>query len=310
MSSVLLTGANGFIGSQAIDPLLRAGHEVHAVSRSPGTHTEACWHSLDLRDGHAVADLLARVRPERLLHLAWYSEPGAFWAAAENLDWVGATLSLLRRFGEHGGSRAVLAGTCAEYEWGPASASCSELHTPLSPATLYGTAKHATNQVASAYAREHDMELAWGRIFFLYGPGEHPRRLLPAVARNLLAGRPAPTTSGTQIRDLMHVRDVAGAFVALLDSSVDGSVNIASGEGVELRHLIDLVARASGRPELLRLGALPQRPGEPEAIVANVERLKLEVGFEPSVPLERGVAETVSWWRSRRDRLEDARPRP
>jgi nucleoside-diphosphate-sugar epimerase len=302
LSKVLLTGASGFVGSHAIDPLLRAGHEVHAVSRSPRADGEVRWHSLDLHDRDAVLDLLARVRPELLMHMAWYAEPGAFWAAEENLDWVGATLRLLRCFRDCGGRRAVLAGTCAEYEWGPASTLCSELHTPLRPATLYGTAKLATNQVAVAYAREHDLELAWGRIFFLYGPGEQPQRLLPSVARNLLAGRPAPTTNGMQVRDLMHVRDVAGGFVALLDSSVIGSVNIASGEGIELRNLIDLVAHASGHPELLRLGALPQRPGEPEAIVADVERLRREVGFAPSVALQRGVAETVSWWRSQNDR--------
>jgi nucleoside-diphosphate-sugar epimerase len=268
------------------------------------------WHSLDLLDGDAIADLLARVRPELLLHLAWYAEPGAFWTAAENLDWVGGTLRLLRCFREHGGRRAVLAGTCAEYEWGPASALCSELHTPLRPATLYGTAKLSTGQVAAAYAREHDLELAWGRIFFLYGPGEHPQRLLPTVARNLLAGRPAPTTDGTQVRDLMHVCDVAGGFVALLDSSVAGQVNIASGEATELRKLIELAALASGHPKLLQLGALPQRPGEPEAIVADVKRLRQEVGFAPTVALERGVAETVSWWRSQSVGVDDPRPRP
>jgi nucleoside-diphosphate-sugar epimerase len=294
---VLLTGASGFIGSSAIAPLLEAGHEVHALARSAGRNKDVRWHSVDLLDERALKDLLDRLQPELLLHFAWYAKHGLFWSASENLDWVGATLRLLRGFYEHGGHRAVLAGTCAEYEWGEGS--CSESRTPLRPATLYGMAKHATNQVATAYATQHQFELAWGRIFFVYGPGEPPWRLLPAVARNLLAGRPAETTSGSQVRDFMHVQDVAAGFVALLDSPVTGSVNVASGEAVKVSRLIELVAESTGRPELVRIGALPQRPGDPESIVAEVDRLRREVGFRPQIPLDRGIADTVERWRLR-----------
>jgi nucleoside-diphosphate-sugar epimerase len=230
------------------------------------------------------------------LHFAWYAEHGRFWHAAENLDWVGATLWLVRRFSECGGHRAVLAGTCAEYEWGEAI--CSELGTELRPATLYGVAKNATNQVASAFARERQLELAWGRIFFVYGPRENDQRLLPTVARKLIAGRVADTTDGEQVRDFMHVADVARGFVALLDSTAIGPVNIASGEGVKVRRLIELVAGTVGAPDLVRLGALPRSPDDPESIVADVNRLNVEVGYRPRIPLEEGVADVVGWWRT------------
>ncbi len=73
-----------------------------------------------------------------------------------------------------------------------------------------------------AAAPELAIELAWGRVFFLYGPGEAPGRLVASVARALLAGERAATGDGTQIRDFLHVDDVAGAFAALLDSDVTG----------------------------------------------------------------------------------------
>lgn len=301
MSTILLTGASGFIGSRAIEPLLRAGHRVHAVSRVPRAHAGVEWHALDLLDSGATADLVARLRPELLLHLAWYAEHGRFWSAPQNLDWVGATLRLVREFRECGGRRAVLAGTCAEYEWG--TATCSESQTPLRPASLYGTAKHATRLVADAYAREHELELAWGRIFFLYGPDEQPQRLLPSVTVSLLAGRPALTTNGVQVRDFSHVDDVAAGFAALLDSPATGPVNVASGQGVAVRRMVELAAEAAGRPDLVRFGAIPLRPGEPDAIVADVERLEREVGFRPRISLERGIADTVDWWRARQDSL-------
>jgi nucleoside-diphosphate-sugar epimerase len=301
---VLLSGASGFIGSRAIDPLLAAGYEVHALGRRPGDCTEVSWHTVDLLDDPATAAVVRRIGADHLLHFAWYTEHGSFWSSPENLAWVAASLRLLRAFHEAGGRRAVMAGTCAEYDWSDAGGPCRELSdasgaaTREAPATLYGTAKLATRMVAEAYAREVGLSLAWGRIFLLYGPGEDERRLVPQVARALLAGAEAPTSDGTQTRDLMHVEDVARAFVALLASAAEGPVNVASGEGVEIARVLALLGEATGRPELLRLGALPRRAGEPERLVADAGRLRTEVGFEPRIALEQGITETVAWWRA------------
>jgi nucleoside-diphosphate-sugar epimerase len=302
VSRVLLTGATGFVGAHAVAPLLDAGHEVHAVARCTGSAEGVHWHAGDLLDARATTTLVSRVRPHMLLHLAWYAEHGRFWTAPENLDWVAATLRLLRAFRETGGARAVLAGSCAEYRWG--APTLSETATPLEPATLYGTAKHGTRIVAESYALGSGLELAWGRMFFLYGPGEHPDRLLPSVARALLDGREAAATDGGQVRDFLHVADAARAFVSLLDSPVTGAVNVASGEPVEVRELIKLAARAAGRPDLVRLGAVPRRPGDPDALLAETRRLREEVGFAPSVELAVGVGETVQWWRGHRSRAD------
>ncbi len=313
MTRVLVTGASGFIGVHAVEALLEAGHEVHAVSTTRRAIAGAAWHVADLLDPASIESLLAAARPENLLHLAWYAEHGSFWTSPENVRWVEATLHLLRSFHEIGGRRAALAGTCAEYAWGygrcveerpPDAASDAPpailpAPTPLAPATLYGAAKHATHLVAEAYGREIGLELAWGRIFFLYGPREAPGRLVPSVARALLTGQEAATTAGTQVRDFMHVADVARAFVALLDSAVCGAVNIASGEGIAIADLVRLVAEQAGRPELLRVGALPQRPGEPPELVADATRLSEDVGFTPRFTLTTGVADTVEWWRAR-----------
>jgi UDP-glucose 4-epimerase len=297
---VLLTGGSGFIGARAVAPLLAAGCEVHALARRAGQTDGVVWHEVDLLDERATGHAVAEIAAERLLHLAWFTEHGSFWTAGENLDWVAASLRLLRAFAAAGGRRAVIAGSCAEYDWTDVAEPCSELAdgshaaTPLRPATLYGMCKHATRLVAEAFAREAGLSVAWGRVFLLYGPGEDQRRLVPDVARKLLAGQQAPTSDGAQVRDFMHVDDVAAAFAALLASAVEGPVNIASGEGVSIAEVLALIARAAGRPELLRLGALPRRSGEPDRLVADVARLRDEVGFAPAVALQRGVAETVA----------------
>jgi nucleoside-diphosphate-sugar epimerase len=298
---VLVTGASGFVGRCTLAPLVEAGHEVHAVARRPdpaGSVEQVRWHTADLLDRGEIQALVARVRAELLLHLAWYAEPGAYWTSPENLSWVGATLELLRAFQECGGRRAVLVGSCAEYDWTVAAPSFDESSSPLAPGTLYGTAKHATHLVANSYAAGCGLELAWARLFFLYGPGEPSVRLVPAVATALIEGREASTTEGIQVRDFMHAADAGRALVAVCDSGVQGAVNIASGEGVRVRDIVELVAQATGRRELLRVGTRAQAPGEPERIVANVARLRDEVRFAPAIDLRAGIERTVEWWRN------------
>lgn len=302
---VLLTGATGFLGSYAIGHLLAAGYEVHAVARTPGPDARVSWHPSDLLDDRQTRALVEKLAPDHLVHLAWYAEHGRFWTAPENADWVAATLRLLSSFAASGGRRAVVAGSCAEYDWAHEYERCRELGgpdgeaTPTQPAMMYGIAKHAAHSVGAAHALACGVSLAWARVFLLYGPGEDPRRLVPSVARSLLAGQPAETTDGEQVRDLMHVDDVAAGIVALLAGGVEGPVNVASGEGVAIRTVLELLAETCGRPDLLRLGALPRRAGEPQRLVAATGRLGEEVGFRPRIPLADGLRESVEWWRAR-----------
>jgi nucleoside-diphosphate-sugar epimerase len=300
VTSVLITGATGFIGRGALAPLLEAGFVVHAVSSRrplpegpPGVH----WEHSDLLDSAGPGALLERVVPTHLLHLAWYAEPGAFWQSPENLRWVAASLRLLRGFVEQGGRRAVIAGSCAEYEW-KEHVRCVEDQTPCRPATLYGTCKHSLRLIAERYAEQEGLALAWGRVFFVFGPGEHPARLGGSIARALALGELAKLSEGTQVRDFLYSEDLAKAFVALLRSDVEGTVNMASGTPASVRDLAEALAAAAGRRDLLRIGARPVSPGEPAELVASVDRLRDQVGWNPDASLEQRAADTIAWWRS------------
>jgi nucleoside-diphosphate-sugar epimerase len=299
VSRVLVTGATGFIGRGTLEPLLAGGFEVHAAGRR-GPDSEAAagvhWEHADLLSERGVEEVLERVAPTHLLHLAWYAEPGAFWRSPENLRWLEASLRLLRAFAGRGGQRAVIAGSCAEYAWEERTR-CREDVTPCRPATLYGASKHALHVVAERYAEEVGMSLAWGRVFLVFGPHEHPARLGGSVARALVLGEPAACSHGEQVRDFLYSEDLAEAFVALLRSPVQGAVNLASGEPARVRDLVEALAGAAGRPDLIRLGARPAPAGEPAELVADVSRLREEVGWIPAASLEQRAAATIAWWR-------------
>lgn len=299
MTRVLVTGASGFVGRRALVALRRRGLEVHAVARRPsgGSDDGVAWHAADLLEDGARRTLLEHVRATHLLHLAWYAEPGAFWSARENGPWVAASVRLVEEFADAGGERAVLAGTCAEYDW--AAAQPLREDAPLRPATFYGVCKDATRRVTGGLAERLGLSLAWGRIFFLYGPEEDERRLVASVARALVAGERAAISEGSQRRDFLHVDDVAGAFAALVDGAVTGPVNVASGEGVAVRRIAELLAQAAGRPDLLDVGAVASRADDPLQIVGDAGRLREEVGWRPGFSLEDGLTQTVAWWRDR-----------
>jgi nucleoside-diphosphate-sugar epimerase len=303
MKRVLVTGATGFVGRHCLAPLGARGYEVHAVStagRAPDdAPPDVRWHACDLLRPGASARLLAEVEPSHLLHMAWYAAPGKYWTAVENLAWVRASLELLEEFARRGGRRAVSAGTCAEYDW--TFGFCSETLTPLAPSTLYGNCKHALRLVWEAYAREAGVSAAWGRIFFLYGAHEHPDRLVSSVVRRMLRRERVPCSHGRQVRDFLHVEDVADAFAALLESETQGAVNIASGRPVSLREVVGLIGARLEGGELVDFGALAAPQGDPPVLLADVRRLREEVGWRPRLGLGEGLARTIEWWRSRAD---------
>lgn len=293
---VLVTGANGFIGRHAVDALLTSGHEVIAITRKANATTPLgpLSLSLDLLDPNAdLAGAIGIARADTLLHLAWETRHGYFWSAPENLDWVAASLRLVRAFAAAGGQRVVGAGTCAEYDV-PADGRCVALSTPCRPVHLYGAAKDALRRILEAHAPLVGLSFAWGRIFHVVGRGEVEPRLVPSAIAALAGRRVFPTGTGARIRDFMDVRDCGRAFACLALSDNEGPINVASGRPVAIGDLLRLLADIAGRPDLIGFGLRPEPANDLPNLFAEVSTLQEALGFRPRHALQDALKEAIA----------------
>ena len=285
MAKVLVTGATGLIGSYAVSQLINAGHEVTAVSRS-GKGPAGI--PLNLHDPDSVNALLKTQRPEYLLHLAWNVGKG-YMTAPDNLDWVVSSLNLLKSFAECGGKRAVFTGSCIEYDWDYGF--MREDFTPLKSEALYGTAKASLYRLASSWAEHTGLSFAWGRVFFLYGKGEKPERIVPFIIDALKKGEKPAMKFPYISRDYMHASDVAGGMNALMFSDFCGAVNMASGETVKLCGIAEKAARLMGCPvpeyEHNDIGSMAP------VVLGDSHRLNDIIGFRPRISWDEGLKELM-----------------
>jgi nucleoside-diphosphate-sugar epimerase len=293
---ILVTGASGFLGQHCVRASAEAGHHVIALNRTgiaPAGATESL--SADLLSADEVAKAVTAARADALIHFAWHSDPRDRWHTLANLDWLKASIDLARCFAAQSGKRFLLVGSCAEYDW--SSGVLSETATPLRPATLYGASKAAAGMTLSAAAGALGLSFAWPRVFFCYGPGEPPGRLVSDLLAGLSRGDPVKCTDGEQQRDFMHAADIGAAIAAVAISSLEGPINIGSGQAVPVRDVIHLVASALGKRPLVELGAIARPADDPPRLVAEIGRLQ-SLGFRPRFDLGSGIRDTVAKWRA------------
>ncbi|MFM7244081.1 MAG: NAD-dependent epimerase/dehydratase family protein [Planctomycetaceae bacterium] len=290
---VLVTGAGGFIGQHLIHHLTAAGMELHGMARRPGDGGVDAWHVGDCGNLGFVAETMARVAPEFVIHLASRTRPGRDLGdfEAQIADTVIPALTVARSLPETV-RLGVFFGSCEEYGNGVPPFREDQSPVCFSP---YGWAKNAAREGVLLAGRLLGRPVCWVRPFLTFGPGQRPGLLVPDVVRACLEDRTLDLTAGEQTRDLIPVDDVCGMIRRMLDAPERArgqTVNLCSGQPRTIRSVGETIRGIVGRGEL-RWGALPYRAGEAMTFYGSTETYDRLFGRYPLTDFQLALADTV-----------------
>ncbi len=279
-SSVLVTGARGFVGRAVVARLRALGLDPIRID-----HAWATVRELDALVGERPVD--------RAIHAGWYADPADYLTAPRpNLRSLQASLELVDVLGDRGCRSLVVVGSCAEYR---PSAQPHRETDPVEPWSVYGAAKASLRLLLESSLRPASMGLTWARLFNLTGPGEHPQRLVPAVFNAVASGRSIDLSPGEQVRDFLDVEDVAGALLHLSMNDPMGAVNVCSGIGITLRYLLEEVADRAGDRSLLRFGARDYGAHDSMVTIGDPARLD-GTGWAPAHSTTDMIDRVAAFW--------------
>jgi len=308
---VLVTGGAGFIGSHISERLLRDGHEVVAFDVLDDAYDVALKRGNlvtltgrpgfsfvegDVLDPERFGAVLASRRFDAVLHLA--ARTGVRRSVLEPVLYervnVQGTLTVLEAVRRHGAGRFVLASSSSVYG-APARLPVTEDDDTGRPSSPYAATKRAAELHAYAFHRLHGLDVTSLRLFTVYGPRQRPDMAIPRFAERILRGDAVPLFGGgASTRDYTYVDDVVSGIVAALAGPGGHRVyNLGASRGVRLSEVVSLLAARLGRTAVTE--ALPEQPGDVPETLADISKARRELGYEPGIQLEDGLARYAAW---------------
>jgi len=309
----LITGVNGFAGSHLADYLLSRGEEVFGLCRTPGPHPNLRHLSLqvfpcDIRDAKGIRNILEKVAPGRIYHLAAQSFVPAAEKEADSVRAInlGGTVNLLEQVRALGlPARVLFVGSSEEY--GPVEPGESPIgeSRPRRPATAYGEGKAAAEDVAERFAREDGLDVVRVRPFNHIGPRQDGRFVSSSFARQIAqieaGAEPVLRVGNLEARrDFTDVRDTVRAYGQLMEGAERGEVyNVCSGRPVKIRSLLDILLSLSPAAITVETDPGRYRPETPVDFFGDPSRLTKCTGWRPEIPLAQTLEDLLAFWRQK-----------
>ena len=297
MKTILVTGGTGKIGELILKNIDKNKFNIHLITRKNISVKEISTHNCNLLNEGTCQKLISEIKPTHLLHLAWITAHNNFWNSEENIIWENNSKILLREFAENGGEKAIIAGTCAEYDWNEKS--YIEGETDLNPHSLYGKSKNSLFKYTKKLSEKYDMKYSWGRIFFLYSNHDNPNKLIPYVIKNLFEKKiPEIKSNCNLIRDYIHVEDIASIFLLLLNSDFEGPINIGTGKGLSIKEIINKIAIKLNFKSIYELNKKLNYTNEIKYpyVAADISKLKNQLKWVEPKDFDTRLEELINYW--------------
>ena len=316
-AKILVTGADGFIGSHLTEALVAGGADVTALAQYNSFDSHGWLDDLpestrrkinlvrgDIRDSAFIGRLVHG--HEIVFHLAaLIAIPYSYLAAQAYVETnVLGTLNILEAARQHGTERIVHTSTSEVY--GTAIKMPIDEGHPLQGQSPYSASKIAADMMAEAFARSFGVPVVTLRPFNTFGPRQSERAIIPTIIRQALDPSCEAIMVGdaTTVRDLTFVTDTAAAFMAagIAEGIEYGQAyNAGSQHAIKIGDLIDVILEltSSHKPIIQDEKRLRPTNSEVRALLADSTRFLRETGWSPQVTLRDGLRQTVSWWRGR-----------
>lgn len=305
MKRILITGASGFVGANLLRRLLQQGHETHVILRRQhqpwrlaGLFDSFQKHELDVGDYDAMAALVHAIKPEWVFHLAAYGAYPSQLGFRRMLETnVMGAAALLDASSKAGVEVYIQTGSSSEYGY---KAQATEETERLDPNSHYAITKAAATHYCQFTAKTLNLNAITLRLYSIYGPYEHPNRLVPSLILHGLRQTFPPLVSPRTARDFLYIDDAVDAILCVANSNSmqRGAVyNVCSGIQTSLGEIVDVAARVLQIPGRPAWSTMEARSWDSDKWVGSPERIKKDLDWTACVDLETGLRRTIKWFR-------------
>ena len=288
---VFVTGATGFIGSHLCRSLVASGHELRALSRSGnscGSSNSAPRTSFLYNIGERMPSSIIDFCPEVIVHLAWDGIPD--FSEKKCLENVEMQLRFLKQTEQLPGlKKIIVAGSCREY--GASHGAQKESNRPP-PDSYFSWAKQTLHDYFTLSSQDRQIKMCWFRIFYVYGPGQRPKSLIPSLIDACIRKEAMKINTPTAANDYIYIDDVVSAFVSAAENEdAHGTYNLGSGALSSVSEIIEQVDDAMLESEisLNRSSADKRLPVPLSGMWADISLAKQKLGWVPQTSLAQGI---------------------
>ena len=262
---ILITGSNGFIGSNLINQLKKK-YDVYGIGRKD--KNEKKYFKLDIKNKKKIENFFKKNNFDMLIHCAWYTKYEDYRSSKKNYDYLRYSKNILDNYIKNGGNNFIGIGTCEEYKKIKYKKNIFFEESNIEPINLYAESKNEFHK----YLKAKKINYKWLRIFYLFGNGESAKRLFPSILKNskkndkLILNYPYFKT------DFIYVKILTKMIEKLIDKKISGTFNVCSGKSLQLSEILNLIRKYLNKDK--QKIKLKKKKLDYEEIIGSVEKIK------------------------------------
>ncbi|WFR56312.1 NAD(P)-dependent oxidoreductase [Anaerocolumna sp. AGMB13025] len=303
MKSILITGANGFVGSHLTKLFSDRGKKVYALVQKD-TNYESIKDLdnvkimiFDLKNVQEIQKELP-LNIDVLYHLAWVGVSSTLKNDEEiQLKNIEYSLNILKLAREIGIKKIIFTGSVSEYAYNKEAVSGIDIP---SPADFYSATKVATHYVCDIYARLNNLNFIWVLISSIYGPGREDNNLITYSIKSFLKKERPSFTRLEQRWDYIYIDDLLEALYSVGEAGKNQMIYpIGSGENFQLYHYVKVIRNLIDKNLPIGIGDLPYKTKQIDNSVVDISKLKSDTGYIPKYSFERGISKTIEYFKQK-----------